>query len=189
MPRSRKKADVDEDLVRKLANLLKETGLTEIEYGTEDWHMRVVRGPSPSTPGTGTNPAAATAAETAGAAEIAERVADHPGVVTAPMVGVVFTGPDADAPPFVKAGDEVTEGQTLLLIEAMKVFNPITAPKAAGKIHSDIERGFIRAEVIWWEDLIELGSEAKCRDAGKLRVEGKDYIVQDGDVVHFRFNV
>jgi GTP-binding protein YchF len=63
------------------------------------------------------------------------------------------------------------------------------APQAAGKIHSDIERGFIRAEVIWWEDLISEGSEAKCRDAGKLRVEGKDYVVQDGDVVHFRFNV
>ena len=63
------------------------------------------------------------------------------------------------------------------------------APRAAGKIHSDIERGFIRAEVTPFEDLIELGSEAKCRAAGKLRVEGKDYIVKDGDVVHFRFNV
>ncbi len=63
------------------------------------------------------------------------------------------------------------------------------APRAAGKIHSDIERGFIRAEVVPYEDLIALGSEAKCRDAGKLRVEGKDYVVQDGDVVHFRFNV
>ncbi|RMH40159.1 MAG: redox-regulated ATPase YchF [Deltaproteobacteria bacterium] len=63
------------------------------------------------------------------------------------------------------------------------------APKAAGKIHSDIERGFIRAEVIHWKDLVELGSEARCREAGKLRVEGKDYIIQDGDVVHFRFNV
>lgn len=63
------------------------------------------------------------------------------------------------------------------------------APRAAGKIHSDIERGFIRAEVIRVEDLLELGSEAKCRDAGKLRVEGKDYIIQDGDVVNFRFNV
>jgi len=63
------------------------------------------------------------------------------------------------------------------------------APRAAGKIHSDIERGFIRAEVIRWEDLVELGSEAHCREAGKLRVEGKEYIVQDGDVVHFRFNV
>jgi GTP-binding protein YchF len=63
------------------------------------------------------------------------------------------------------------------------------APAAAGKIHSDIERGFICAEVTHWRDLVELGSEAKCRDAGKLRVEGKSYVVQDGDVVHFRFNV
>jgi GTP-binding protein YchF len=63
------------------------------------------------------------------------------------------------------------------------------APQAAGKIHSDIERGFIRAEVIWWEDLIAEGSEAKCRELGKLRIEGKDYVVKDGDVVHFRFNV
>ena len=64
-----------------------------------------------------------------------------------------------------------------------------TAPRAAGKIHSDLERGFIRAEVIDHSDLLELGSEAKCRDAGKLRVEGRDYIVQDGNVVNIRFNV
>ncbi|HVU01942.1 MAG TPA: redox-regulated ATPase YchF [Polyangiaceae bacterium] len=64
-----------------------------------------------------------------------------------------------------------------------------SAPKAAGVIHTDFERGFIKAEVIWWEDLVKLGSEAKCREQGKLRVEGKDYIVQDGDVMHFRFNV
>jgi ribosome-binding ATPase YchF (GTP1/OBG family) len=63
------------------------------------------------------------------------------------------------------------------------------APQAAGKIHSDIERGFIRAEVIDCDDLVELGSEARCREAGKLRVEGKDYIVRDGDVINFRFNV
>ena len=63
------------------------------------------------------------------------------------------------------------------------------APRAAGKIHSDIERGFIRAEVVRWDDLVALGSEAKCRDVGKLRVEGKEYVVQDGDVVNFRFNV
>ncbi|MFP8876751.1 MAG: DUF933 domain-containing protein [Myxococcota bacterium] len=63
------------------------------------------------------------------------------------------------------------------------------APRAAGKIHSDIERGFIRAEVIPWEQLIEQGSEAKCKEAGLLRVEGKDYAIQDGDVVNFRFNV
>jgi hypothetical protein len=64
-----------------------------------------------------------------------------------------------------------------------------TAHRAAGQIHSDIERGFIRAEVIRFEDLIHFGSEARCREAGRLRSEGKDYIVQDGDVIHFRFNV
>jgi ribosome-binding ATPase len=64
-----------------------------------------------------------------------------------------------------------------------------TAHKAAGTIHSDIERGFIRAEVVRFEDLIEFGSEARCREAGKLRLEGKEYLVQDGDVIHFRFNV
>jgi GTP-binding protein YchF len=65
----------------------------------------------------------------------------------------------------------------------------ISARKAAGRIHSDIERGFIRAEVMAFEDFMRLGSEAKCREAGKLRLEGKDYVVQDGDIVHFRFAV
>jgi len=64
-----------------------------------------------------------------------------------------------------------------------------TAVKAAGKIHSDIERGFIRAEVVAFDDFIACGSEAKCRAAGKLRLEGRDYVVQDGDVIHFRFAV
>jgi GTP-binding protein YchF len=63
------------------------------------------------------------------------------------------------------------------------------APQAAGVIHSDFERGFIRAEVIRWDELLELGSWAAARDAGKLRIEGKDYEVADGDVIEFRFNV
>ena len=63
------------------------------------------------------------------------------------------------------------------------------APKAAGVIHTDFEKGFIRAEVIKYEDFIELKSEAACRAAGKLGIEGKDYIVQDGDIMHFLFNV
>lgn len=63
------------------------------------------------------------------------------------------------------------------------------APQAAGVIHSDFERGFIKAEVASFDDYIELGGEAGCKAAGKLRVEGKDYVVQDGDVMHFRFNV
>jgi GTP-binding protein YchF len=64
-----------------------------------------------------------------------------------------------------------------------------TAPKAAGVIHSDFEKGFIRAEVIAYDDYVNYGSESKVKEAGKLRVEGKEYIVKDGDVMHFRFNV
>ncbi len=63
------------------------------------------------------------------------------------------------------------------------------APECAGVIHSDLQRGFIRAEVVHWDELLELGSWAKARDAGKLRVEGKDYEVVDGDVLEIRFNV
>ena len=63
------------------------------------------------------------------------------------------------------------------------------APQAAGVIHTDFERGFIKAEVIWWEDLIKLGSEAACRANAQAALEGKDYVVRDGDVIHFRFNV
>ena len=62
------------------------------------------------------------------------------------------------------------------------------APQAAGVIHSDFERGFIKAEVIDWQTLVELGSEAAAKAAGKLRIEGKEYVVRDGDVMHFRFN-
>ncbi|MEI7892166.1 MAG: DUF933 domain-containing protein [Myxococcales bacterium] len=63
------------------------------------------------------------------------------------------------------------------------------APRAAGRVHSDIERGFIRAEVMPCDVFVEVGTEAKMRDLGKLRVEGKDYVVHDGDIVNFRFNV
>ena len=63
------------------------------------------------------------------------------------------------------------------------------APQAAGKIHSDFERGFIRAEVIKYDDYVALGSEKACRDAGKIGIEGKEYVVQDGDIMHFLFNV
>ena len=63
------------------------------------------------------------------------------------------------------------------------------APQAAGIIHTDFERGFIRAEVIKYDDYVHYGSEAACREAGKIGIEGKEYIVQDGDIMHFRFNV
>jgi GTP-binding protein YchF len=74
-------------------------------------------------------------------------------------------------------------------VRAWTIRKGSTAPKAAAVIHTDFERGFIKAEVIWWEDFVALGSEAKCREAGKLAIEGKDYVVRDGDVMHFRFNV
>ena len=80
-----------------------------------------------------------------------------------------------------------TAGETE--VHAWNITKGMLAPQAAGRIHTDFERGFIRAEVIWWEDLVTLGSEAKCREAGKLAIEGKEYVVRDGDVMHFRFNV
>ena len=63
------------------------------------------------------------------------------------------------------------------------------APQCAGVIHTDFEKGFIRAEVIKYEDYIALGSESACKEAGKMNIEGKEYVVQDGDIMHFRFNV
>ena len=64
-----------------------------------------------------------------------------------------------------------------------------TAPEAAGVIHTDFQKGFIKAEVISYDDLVSLGSVKAAREAGKARLEGKDYVMQDGDVVEFRFNV
>lgn len=74
-------------------------------------------------------------------------------------------------------------------VRAWTITKGMLAPQAAGVIHSDFEKGFIRAEVIRYADFIALGSEAACRDAGKLAVQGKDYLVEDGDIMHFRFNV
>ena len=72
---------------------------------------------------------------------------------------------------------------------AWTVRNGAKAPEAAGAIHTDFERGFIRAETIAYDDFVTLGSEQAVKDAGKMRVEGADYIVKDGDILHFRFNV
>ena len=74
-------------------------------------------------------------------------------------------------------------------VRAWTIEKGTKAPQAAGKIHSDFERGFIRAEVIGYQDLIELGSLAAAREKGLVRSEGKEYVMQDGDVVLFRFNV
>jgi len=74
-------------------------------------------------------------------------------------------------------------------IRAWTIKKGMTAPQAAGVIHSDLERGFIRAEVMKYVDFVKLGSEHACREAGKFYIEGKSYIVEDGDILHIRFNV
>ncbi|MBQ9724749.1 MAG: YchF family ATPase, partial [Neisseriaceae bacterium] len=74
-------------------------------------------------------------------------------------------------------------------VRAWTIHKGDTAPQAAGVIHTDFERGFIRAQVIAYNDFIELGGETKAKEAGKMRAEGKEYVVEDGDVIHFLFNV
>jgi ribosome-binding ATPase YchF (GTP1/OBG family) len=74
-------------------------------------------------------------------------------------------------------------------VRAWTVRRGSSAPQAAGVIHTDFEKGFIRAEVVSYDDFIQYGGEASAKDAGKFRLEGKEYIVDDGDVMHFRFNV
>lgn len=126
------KPNVEEELVRKLAKLLEETGLTEIEYSDGGWKVRVSKASSAAA----VVPAAVAAAPAVAAAApaaAAEDVSRHPGAVTSPMVGTVYVAPEPNAPSFVKVGDRVTQGQTLLLIEAMKTMNPIKATKA-GKV-------------------------------------------------------
>ena len=94
----------------------------------------------------------------------------------------------------VRAGYELLGLQTYFTVgeqecRAWTIHKGFLAPQAAGVIHTDFERGFIKVEVQRWEDLLRLGSEAAVRNAGLLRVEGKEYVVQDGDCMHFRFNV
>jgi acetyl-CoA carboxylase biotin carboxyl carrier protein len=125
MSDAKKKTDIDADLIRELAALLEETGLSEIEYGAKDWHLRVARSSAPAT--TTIPETSPTPSTTGGEAEDADTA--HPGLVTSPMVGLVYTGPDPDSPPFCKVGDQVAQDDPLLLIEAMKVFNQIKAPK------------------------------------------------------------
>jgi hypothetical protein len=74
-------------------------------------------------------------------------------------------------------------------VRAWTITKGTKAPGAAGVIHSDFEKGFIRAETMAYDDYVKYGSESACRDAGKLRLEGKEYLVHDGDILHFRFNV
>jgi acetyl-CoA carboxylase biotin carboxyl carrier protein len=117
---------IDPDAIRALAAVLVETGLTEIEIADKDSRIRVVRGGGVSTT---VVPVTAAPAVPVAAAAVKD-IAAHPGAITSPMVGVAYNAPEPGAPPFVTVGQQVVAGQTLLLIEAMKTFNQIKAPKA-----------------------------------------------------------
>ena len=121
----------DTALVKALADILDEAGLAELEYETADLSVRLSRvsGAAPVAPvaAVAAPPAAPAAAPAAPAADSAD-AASHPGAVTSPMVGTVYVAPEPDAPSFIEVGGTVKKGQTLLIVEAMKVMNPITAP-------------------------------------------------------------
>jgi acetyl-CoA carboxylase biotin carboxyl carrier protein len=123
---------IQTELVRTLAELLDETNLTEIEYDTGSLRIRVARQGGPVAAHYPAMPAMA-AAPVAQPAVIAPDDANHPGAVTSPMVGVAYLSADPGSPRFIEVGQTVSEGQTLMLIEAMKTFNPIRAPRG-GKV-------------------------------------------------------
>jgi acetyl-CoA carboxylase biotin carboxyl carrier protein len=125
----------DTALVKALADILDEAGLAELEYETADLSVRLSRvsGAAPVAPvaavaAPAAPVAAAPAASAAAPAADSADAASHPGAVTSPMVGTVYVAPEPDAPNFIEVGGTVKKGQTLLIVEAMKVMNPITAP-------------------------------------------------------------
>jgi acetyl-CoA carboxylase biotin carboxyl carrier protein len=120
---------IDPDTIRALAAVLTETGLSEIEIADKDSRIRVVRGGTATTVAVPAAPAAAAAPIPTAAAPTSDP-ASHPGAVVSPMVGVAYLSPEPGAAAFVTVGQQVSAGQTLLLIEAMKTFNQIKAPKA-----------------------------------------------------------
>jgi acetyl-CoA carboxylase biotin carboxyl carrier protein len=134
------KPAVDHDLIRELARLLDETGLSEIEYERDGQRVRVARQPqvaaaAPARPAAPADPPAP-AAETAPLDP-----AKHPGVITSPMVGTAYVGPEPGARPFVEVGSRVETGDTLLIVEAMKTMNQIPSPRAGTVIQVLIEDG------------------------------------------------
>ena len=129
------KLSIDPALIREIADILHEKDLAEVEWSEDGVQMRIARNmPAPAAyyaaaPAGG--PAAVRGAEaTAAAATGAADPGAHPGAVKSPMVGTAYTSPEPGAPPYVEVGDEVSQGQTLLIVEAMKTMNPIPAPRS-----------------------------------------------------------
>ena len=136
------KKSPNEDLIRSLANLLDETGLTEIEIEENNLRVRVARTltmPTHTIPLSHMAPATAGVGASSGAA--APSLENHPGVVTSPMVGTAYRAPEPGAANFVEVGSVVREGQTLLIIEAMKTMNQISAPHAGTVKRIIVENG------------------------------------------------
>ena len=127
-------ASNEASFVKELADILDQAGLVELEYETEAVAIRLSRvtaaAPVAAAPVAAAPVAATPAAIAEPVAELPANPADHPGAVKSPMVGTVYTAPEPDAPAFITEGATVTAGQTLFIVEAMKVMNPITAPKA-----------------------------------------------------------
>ena len=136
---SEQKPAIDHDLIRELARLLDETGLTEIEYERDGQRVKVVRQVQVVAAPTRAIVAADPAAIAVGDAPIDP--AKHPGAVTSPMVGTAYVGPEPGARPFVEVGSRVRVGDTLLIIEAMKTMNQIPSPRAGTVIQILIEDG------------------------------------------------
>jgi acetyl-CoA carboxylase biotin carboxyl carrier protein len=125
--KAKKSSPVDEELIRDLAELLSETGLTEIEIEHEDLRVRVARGGASSPSPAATAPVAAPA-QPAGGGD--NNLATHPGTVISPMVGTIYRAPETGAANFVEVGANVTEGQTVMIVEAMKTMNHIPSPRS-----------------------------------------------------------
>lgn len=127
---------VDKEAIRALADILTDTGLTEIEVSEGDCRLRVARNVTVQAAAPAAAPAPAAASAPVAEEAVAPAPADpssHPGAVPSPMVGVAYLTPDPSSPPFVQEGAQVAAGQTIMLIEAMKTFNQIKAPRA-GKL-------------------------------------------------------
>lgn len=134
--------DLDDDLVRRLAGLLDETGLGEIEYAHKDFRIRVARpAVQASYAMPQAAPASATPAPVAAAAGPAAPATDPGEMVKSPIVGTVYLAPSPEAAPYVQPGDAVAKGQTLMVVEAMKVMNPIIAPRAGKVLRVIVENG------------------------------------------------
>ncbi|MFN5760145.1 MAG: acetyl-CoA carboxylase biotin carboxyl carrier protein [Sphingomonadaceae bacterium] len=133
---------VDVKLVRQLAELLNDTSMTEIEVETEECKIRVARTVQAAAVNYAPPPVAAPApAAAATPAAPAAAPADHPGAVKSPMVGTAYLAASPEAAPFVNVGDSVKEGDTLIIIEAMKVMNPIVAPRGGKVTHLLVANG------------------------------------------------